>query len=158
MNEIQKKFIVAHLNLYIKINSLDETVLLDIGVINEAYESGIIEEDTINAIEATIVRFIGSPLTDVTTEFIKKVISRLTCLKDKDYLYYLIILADIQEEKDSEKRKAEISDILSRDLAFDDERKIFEVYYTLSNLAIATKDNALIQKAINKVQSLQVKK
>lgn len=146
----EQQFLIATMNLSIKLKTNDTTVMDDIAVINA---SALLTDNA----KLNISNIIEDECNEVTTlnkDLLKKVINSLEFL-DQAYFFELIEFT-IVDKLDKKACEEYLNIVLSRQFTFKDPRRLYFFFTRLVNMCIVTRNSDLIKKAIDKIQSIPV--
>ena len=145
----QQLYLGTVLSFAQKILLEDQTVSDDITTLNNM----TLTDDDKASINDTLQGELDNPSL-AKIDFLTNVVSGLNFI-DSNYFNALINISQI-DLNNTAALKAEVSSQLAAVYNFSSDLHVFNFYKRLSMLAIATKDSATIQAAIEKVQSLGV--
>lgn len=143
----EKTFIQTILTIADKLNQKDQSVMDDVATLNGLN----LTEDDKGQVEDIIISYIdNAPKADKS--FIESVINGLAVV-DRDYLLAMCEITMVDTFNRSQLATL-VESYLNNTISFSSEIKTFNFYKKLSMVAIITRNSALIQKAIQKVETL----
>jgi hypothetical protein len=145
MEELEKTLLVTLINLDSKLRANDQTVMTEVAYI----KNHVTSQDQKNQLSDILTNAIND--SDGSNQSLIIAAVNELDVQNKDYL---LLMANIPVSPTKEEMAIYLNSILGKQITITDKQKEYMFYSRCVHMAIASKDNALIQKMIQKIQSL----
>lgn len=150
----EKSYLIAMLNITIKISNNDDTILDDINIINTLLD--VSDNNVVINYKNQINTIIQNEIDNINIDNKDYVINIINILSNIDKNYFIErINIKLLPLNDTIMVKNYINEFINKTDITDDKINLFSLYNIIANIAIPIRDKVLLQNIIDKINTLE---
>lgn len=150
----EKSYLIAMLNIAIKISNNDDTILDDINIINTLLD--VSDNNVVINYKNQINTIIQNEIDNINIDNKDYVINIINILSNIDKNYFIErINIKLLPLNDTIMVKNYINEFINKTDITDDKINLFSLYNIIANIAIPIRDKVLLQNIIDKINTLE---